>query len=399
MKRKAGGSPPPAESVLGSETFPWKRAVRRLLAWYGRNARDLPWRLDRDPYRVWISEVMLQQTRVSTAAPYFERFLERFPTLDHLAEAHPDEVLKVWEGLGYYARARRLSEAARALRAGGGFPAQAAALQRIPGFGPYTAGAVASIAFGLPEPVLDGNVRRVWCRLFALGEPDGRSLRERLWDLSRRAVEAGPPGDVNQALMELGATVCAPRKPSCDACPLRDLCVAAGEGRAEAYPALRAKKVLPEWRVAVALLWRGERFLVAQRRPEGLLGGLWELPGGKVEAGETPEQALAREIAEELGTSVLAVAELPCVKHAYSHFKVDLRPFDCRLERGAPEPKSDRPLRWILPAERHDLAFPAATLRIFEDRFGPSLRAAEAAPAFRTARRSSRRQDGGTLPP
>ncbi len=383
MKRKAGDPLPPTAAVRGAEAFPWKEAIGGLLAWYGESARDLPWRRDRDPYRVWISEVMLQQTRVSTAGPYFERFLERFPTLDHLAEAGSDEVLKAWEGLGYYARARRLPEAARAIRARGGFPLDASALLSLPGFGPYTAGAVASIAFGLPEPVLDGNVRRVWCRLFALGEPHGPSLRRKLWGLSRLAVRAGPPGEVNQALMELGATVCTPRRPACSACPLRRECAAAREGRPEFYPAWRARKVLPERTVAVALLWRADRFLVAKRRPEGLLGGLWELPGGKVEPGESPEEAVVREVREELGADCRVHTDLPVVRHAYSHFKVVLHPFDCRLVRGASEPRCERPLRWILPEERGLLAFPAATNRIFARRFAePTLRAAEEPAGF-----------------
>ncbi|MEW5763976.1 MAG: A/G-specific adenine glycosylase [Acidobacteriota bacterium] len=383
MKRRTGESAQRGAALRGAETFPWKAAVGRLLAWYRSSARDLPWRRDRDPYRVWISEVMLQQTRVSTAGPYFERFLRRFPTLEHLAEAETDEVLKAWEGLGYYARARRLPEAARAIRAAGGFPRDAKALLSLPGFGPYTAGAVASIAFGLPEPVLDGNVRRVWCRLFALGEPDGGDLRRRLWDLSRLAVQSGPPGDVNQALMELGATVCGPRRPACPTCPLRRECAAAGEGRPESYPVPRARKAHPEWAVAVALLWRGDRFLVTKRPPGGLLGGLWELPGGKVEEGESPEGALAREIREEVGADCEILAGLPVVRHAYSHFKVVLHPFDCRLAPGSPPPAPAVPHRWILPEERGSLAFPAATNRIFERRFAAEdLRAAEEPASF-----------------
>lgn len=365
--------------------FPWKAAVEDLLDWYERNARDLPWRRDRDPYRVWISEVMLQQTRVETVLGYYRRFLESFPDLDRLADAQDEHVLKVWEGLGYYARARRLPEAARAIRALGGFPRDAQGLLNLPGFGPYTAGAVASIAFGRPAPVLDGNIRRVWCRLFALGEPQGPSLKERLWDLSKRAVEAGPPGQVNQALMELGATVCTPRRPRCEPCPLRLRCAAAAEGRPQAYPVPKPRKALPEQVAAVALLWRGDRFLVARRPPQGLLGGLWELPGGKVEAGEHPQEAVVREVREELGAECRVLAALPVVRHAYSHFKVVLHPFDCRLAAGSPLPSSPAvPLKWISPAERHGLPFPAATLRIFENRFGPSLRAAEEASPYRS---------------
>jgi len=351
--------------------FPWEKTIPALERWYGRHARPLPWRQTSDPYAIWLSEVMLQQTRVETATPYWRLFLERWPTVESLARATPAQVLKAWEGLGYYARARRLPEAARAVVARGGWPRTAAELARLPGVGRYTAGAIASIAFGEAAPVLDGNVRRVWARLFAVTSPPVGKALDRFWLWSARVAASGEPAVVNQALMELGATVCTPRAPACGACPLRRWCLAAGEGRPEAYPKRAPKKAVPQVRAAVGLLWKRGRFLIALRPDDGLLGGLWELPGGKVEPGENPEAALARELEEELGARVAVGAALPPVRHAYSHFKVLLHPFDCALAAGSPPPRAPRPLKWILPRDIPRYAFPAATLRIFARRFGP----------------------------
>ncbi|MGC8762060.1 MAG: A/G-specific adenine glycosylase [Acidobacteriota bacterium] len=368
------------------ETFPWSRAVGALLSWFEKNRRDLPWRRERDPYRVWISEVMLQQTRVETVVPYFREFLRRFPTVEALAAATEEEVLRVWEGLGYYARARRLPAAARAVLGRGGFPREGASLRRLPGFGPYTAGAVASLAFGRREPVLDGNVKRLWCRLFAVEEPPTGKTLARLWDLSRRAVAEGPPGPVNEALMELGALVCTPRRPSCPACPLAFACRALALGEPEAYPRRPPRRPLPVVRAAVAILWRGPRFAVAQRPAHGLLGGLWELPGGKVEEGESPREAVLRELREELGAEAEVAGALPEVRHAYSHFRVVLYPFECRLPRGAAPLRPSAPLRWIAPEERGTLPLPAATRKILDARFGPAAaRAAESAGSWEGA--------------
>ncbi len=367
-------------AVPAAPPFPWRRARRDLLDWFRENRRDLPWRRERDPYRVWISEVMLQQTRVETVIPYFRAFLRRFPSLESLASADEGEVLKVWEGLGYYARARRLPAAARAILAAGGFPQDAEALRRLPGFGPYTAGAVASLAFGRREPVLDGNVKRLWCRLFAVEEPLVGKTVALLWGFSRKAVAEGPPGEVNEALMELGALVCTPRRPSCPACPLAFACRARLLGDPEAYPRRASRKPLPEVRAAVAILWSGSRFAVTRRPSGGLLGGLWELPGGKVEAGESPEEAVVRELWEELGARAEVVGALPEVRHAYSHFRVVLHPFECRPAKGSSFSRTTAPCRWIAPEERADLPFPAATRKILDARFGAGVpKAAEEA--------------------
>lgn len=275
-------------------------AVRRLLlAFYDARARDLPWRRDTDPYRVWVSEVMLQQTRVETVVPYYERWLERFPTLDALAEAPIDDVLHAWAGLGYYRRAHNLHRAARAVRERhhGELPEDPDALRDLPGIGDYTAGAIASIAFGRPEPAVDGNVRRVLSRLHDLPGPGAAELRR----LAAALVPEDRPGDFNQALMEFGATVCTPRAPRCEACPLAEHCRARAAGTQLERPLPKRSKPLPEDDVGTAVVVAPDGALLLVRRPdEGLLAGLWEFPGAAVEEGEAPVDAARRAAAAAL---------------------------------------------------------------------------------------------------
>jgi A/G-specific adenine glycosylase len=270
------------------------RHARELLIWFDCHRRDLPWRRTRDPYRIWLSEVMLQQTRIETALPYYQRFLERFPTVEELAGAEVEEVLSLWSGLGYYRRARQLHAAACQVAAAGGFPRTIDGLRELPGIGPYTAAAVASIAFGVAEPVLDGNVERVLSRWLALDlDPKGREARERMLAAAASLLSAERPGDSNQALMELGATVCSPRHPRCLLCPISSGCRAAREADPERFPVARPKRERESHRLAVAVVERDGRILLF-RRPEGstLLAGTWELPWTNLEGG-TPEQGLA----------------------------------------------------------------------------------------------------------
>jgi A/G-specific adenine glycosylase len=269
------------------------RHARELLAWYDRHRRELPWRQTPEPYRVWLSEIMLQQTRVETAMPYFERFLARFPNVEELARAPVDEVLALWSGLGYYRRARQLHATARLVAARGGFPREVDALRELPGIGPYTAAAIASIAFGVAVPVLDGNVERVLSRLLATSEVRGTAARRLLLDAAAELLDPRRPGDSNQALMELGATLCTPRRPRCLICPLAAGCRAAATGNPERYPAPRPRRQVEKRRLVVAVAAAGGRTLLF-RRPEGspLLAGTWELPW--VEPGEgEPEAGLA----------------------------------------------------------------------------------------------------------
>ena len=325
-------------------------ARQRLLAWFAASARDLPWRHARTPYRVWVAEVMLQQTQVETVRAYYPRFLAAFPTVDALASASQEAVLKVWEGLGYYRRARALHAAAREVMAahGGVLPRDVAALRALPGIGAYTAGAIASLAFGIPAPAIDGNARRVLARILAIASPTPAQLEAaaRVW------LPEDAPGPFNEALMELGATLCRPRAPLCEECPWRDLCRARQRAAVDAFPAPRPRRELPHFDVAAAVTLREDgRILVAQRRPEDMLGGLWEFPGGKCEPGETLPQALRRELQEELAIEVYVGEQLTRVRHAYTHFRITLYAFACRLEAGTPRCVECAAFRWATLAE------------------------------------------------
>lgn len=274
--RRAAAAP-----VVALEPALRQRLHASLLGWFDREQRDLPWRRTRDPYAIWLSEVMLQQTQVTTVIPYWERFLARFPTVSDLAAAELPELLSMWSGLGYYARARALHRSAQAIaqQHGGQLPRTAAQLRELPGFGPYTSGAVASIAFGESTPLVDGNVIRVFARLFGIdGDPSSKGVIERMWAQAAALVPAERPGDFNQALMELGATVCAPRSPRCLLCPVQRECVALATGRVEQLPSPKAKKARKALTLTAAVVRREGRVLLARRPESGLFGGLFELP-------------------------------------------------------------------------------------------------------------------------
>ncbi len=341
-------------------------AARReaLLAWYDEHRRDLPWREPSpDPYRVWLSEVMLQQTRVETVRKRYREWLARFPTLEALAEADGDEVLKAWEGLGYYARARNLHRAVREVRDGyrGTVPDDPEAFRTLPGVGRYTAGAVMSIAFGRPEPVVDGNVRRVLARWNDDPAPSDRDL----WEEAGEMVRAGGgrrPGALNQALMELGATVCTPRSPSCDACPVAATCAAFAAGTQEERPAKKRARSVPHHEIATALLLHEGSVLLRRRPEEGLLGGMWELPGVRLRESVDVRVALARGLAEEWGLEVLPGDELEPVSHAFTHLRVTYRPVCCGL--AAENFQGDPDLVWCPVDEMDRFALPVAQRRM-----------------------------------
>jgi len=328
--------------------------AERLLAWYDRAARRLPWRGHPDPYAVWVSEIMLQQTRVETVIPYFERWMAHFPSLAALAAAPEQEVLRTWEGLGYYSRARNLHKAAQLVvdRYAGQIPARREQLQELPGIGAYTAGAIASIAFGADEAALDGNIRRVLARLFNLEIPARSPQGERrLWDLARENLPPGRAGDYNQAMMDLGASICLPQNPTCLLCPLSEDCQARALGLQEKRPILPEKRAVPHYIVAAAIIQRAGRVLIARRPADGLLGGLWEFPGGKREAGESLPECLAREIREELDAQIEVGEQQGVYQHAYTHFKVTLHAFYCSLADGEPRALQHSSLGWVMPGE------------------------------------------------
>jgi len=340
---------------------------QRLAAWFKAGHRKLPWRATRDPYAIWVSEVMLQQTQVATAAPYFQRFMARFPTVQALADAPVGHVLKAWEGLGYYSRARDLHRGAGIIagRYGGELPRSAQGLRKLPGIGRYTAGAIASIAFGRPEPAVDGNVRRVLCRVFAIDkDPSRKATQDQLWALAGRLVPRKNPGLFNQAVMELGATVCLPRRPRCTICPLETHCRARRAKRQEQLPRRKKRRPLPHHDIAVGVIWRRGRILIDLRPFKGLLGGLWEFPGGKVAPRETLKEALVREVREELGITIEVVGPLAKVRGAFSHFRITLHAFQCRFVSGRPEALGCAAWKWVRPDELDQYPFPKANQKI-----------------------------------
>ncbi len=314
-----------------------------LLAWFDENGRELPWRGDISPYHTWVSEVMLQQTQAATVIPYYLRFIARFPTVQDLAAADLDEVLKAWEGLGYYRRAHNLHKAARIIVAehGGQLPREEKALLALPGIGRYTAGAIRSIAFDEPAPVLDGNVKRVLARLDDISDSiDDRQTEKRLWARAAELAAGARPGDFNQAMMELGAMLCTPAAAECDRCPVASFCEARAHGVQRSRPVRTPKQRIPHYQVAAGVVWHTtdpDRFLIAQRPAGGMLGGLWEFPGGKQEPGEDLPDTLARELQEELAIQVDVGEEFAAINHAFTHFRITLHAFHARHIAGAPQ--------------------------------------------------------------
>jgi len=343
--------------------------TRRLVDWTADHLPQFPWRGSRDPYVIWVAVVMLQQTQMATALPYYARFLQRFPTLASLAVAELDQVLKVWEGLGYYARARNLHAAARLLaeRDGGRIPADRPHLLALPGVGAYTAGAILSIAFGAREPVVDGNVRRILCRLFAIADDPTRSATKRtLRDLAVLLLPHHGVGDFNQGLMHLGAVVCIPRKPDCHTCPLADLCKSRRLRIQAELPRAARRRVVPHYDAAAGIIWKDsdDQVLIAQRNLDDMLGGLWEFPGGRPEDGETLADCLRREIREELGVRIEVGRLVTRVRHAYSHFRITLHAFECRSVEGYPRALDCADWRWVRLGDLADFAFPVADQKV-----------------------------------
>jgi A/G-specific adenine glycosylase len=326
----------------------------RLLSWYAEHGRTLPWRGNPDPYAIWVSEVMLQQTRVETVIPYFECWIQFFPTIRALASSSQQEVLAVWEGLGYYGRARNLHKAAQIVmdEYNGVLPEEVQLLRRLPGVGRYTAGAIASIAFSRDEPTLDGNIRRVVARHFNVSE-DARSTQgeQHLWRLVSQHLPVGHAGEYNQALMDLGASLCSPKYPDCGECPLKDTCIAKYLGIQDQRPVHLPKSSIPHHIVTAAVISKDNKVLIACRPPQGLLGGLWEFPGGKLQEGENLQGCLRREIGEELGVEVEVGAQIGEYRHAYTHFRVTLFAYRCILLQGEPRPIQAADVRWVLPGD------------------------------------------------
>jgi A/G-specific adenine glycosylase len=332
-----------------------------LQSWYRDNHRTLPWRQTLEPYSIWVSEVMLQQTRVATVIDYYNRFLKRFPTMHSLSRAELQDVLKLWEGLGYYSRARNLLKAANQVcsRHSGRIPADWDAFRKLPGVGDYIASAVLSIAFNQPFAVVDGNVKRVISRLFAMDLPiNGSGANGIFLESATALLDRDTPGIFNQAMMELGALICKPSKPDCTQCPLDTFCLALASRQVDLYPKRVKALPVPIYPVVAGVVYHRDRMLITRRKPDGLLGGLWEFPGGKIQEGESPADACVREIMEETGVPVKIVSYLCQVKHAYSHFKIQMQVFICHAIAGAVRLNGPVDFRWITPDEMDLYPFP-----------------------------------------
>jgi A/G-specific adenine glycosylase len=337
--------------------------ARGLLDWWDAGHDDLPWRRSKEPYAIWVAEVMLQQTQVATVIPYYERWMDRLPTVEALAAASLEDVLKLWEGLGYYGRARNLHAAAVSIVGdyGGQIPDSVEGLMKLKGIGRYTAGAIASIAFDRPVPVLDGNVIRIISRLQDMEDDVTQATTRRvLWRIAGQMVDQDRSGDFNQALMELGQKLCLPIQPLCSRCPLASQCLSRQRGTQSERPVRPPRKRTPHYDMTAGLIaGRNGRLLVARRPFDGLLGGLWEFPGGARADGETLPEALTRSVKEALGVEIEVEASLGAIKHAYTHHRITLHAFRARHVAGDPQNLGVSDHAWVRPEELSNLAFGA----------------------------------------
>jgi len=317
------------------DPLPLKKIQATLLRWFEKKGRDLPWRKTRDPYAIWVSEIMLQQTQVATVIPYYRRFLKAFPTVHHLAKSDLSKVLKSWEGLGYYSRARNLHRASKIVlnRFKGKVPDHPADLLALPGIGKYTAGAILSIAYNKEAPILDGNVKRVLSRLFAISQ-DPKKTEQLLWKISGSFIPKGRSNAFNQAMMDLGAMICTPKDPFCLGCPLHHSCKAKASGDPARYPSRGVEKRIPHIEAISGVILRGGKVLLQQRPPKGLLGGLWEFPNWRSEGKGRLRLRLRNHIKKELGMNVEVKESIGAFKQTFSHFKLTLNVFTCEAIDG-----------------------------------------------------------------
>jgi A/G-specific adenine glycosylase len=345
----------------------------RIVEWQQRHGRHgLPWQDTRDPYRIWLSEIMLQQTQVSTVIPYYRRFLDRFPDLQVLANAAQEDVMPYWAGLGYYARARNLHRCAQQIVRDwdGRFPPDAAAISTLPGIGRSTAAAIAAFAYGQRSPIMDGNVKRVFARHFGVaGDPSRRDVENRLWELAEAQLRDGPGTDVDmgaytQGLMDLGATVCTRGKPACERCPVRDTCVAQREGRQAELPTPKVRKASPERSTGMLVLHRGGRILLEQRPSPGIWGGLWSLP-------EFDADIDATAACRALGAIPAAVFALAAFSHTFTHFRLHVRPWYVTVD--AAPAVGDRPVQWVDAKSAASVALPAPVRKLLDGLFSAGL--------------------------
>ncbi|MDL2210267.1 A/G-specific adenine glycosylase [Desulfovibrio sp. OttesenSCG-928-O18] len=356
--------------VFGLTPARKKAFAATLQDWFRANMRPLPWRETYDPYSVWVSEIMLQQTQMERGVAYFKAWMRVFPSVESVAEADEEAVLKAWEGLGYYSRARNLHAAAKKIMTmhGGEFPRSVEAIRALPGVGEYTAGAIASIAFNAPEPAVDANVLRIFSRICDIDVPlTHKGVRAFVTGAVKSLMPEDSPRLFTQALMELGALVCA-KKPNCPACPLAEYCEALRLGTTGKRPKKAMPKTYALIDMATGLIMRNGRVLIQKRPPYGVWAGLWEFPGGCLEAGESPEQAVVREVLEETELPVTIKEKIGVFRHSYVTSRVTMHAYFCEMPHGAPEPAphAATEYKWVEPAETAVYAFPAGHRKLLE---------------------------------
>lgn len=351
-----------------------KEIQTALLAWFRRAQRDLPWRRNLDPYAIWVSEIMLQQTQVATVIPFFERWMARFPTARALAEAEEHDVLHAWQGLGYYSRARNLRRGAQQVLTehGGRVPDSVEALLALPGVGRYTAGAIASIAYNVSAPIVDGNVIRVLSRLFALrGDPAKAPLKNQIWELAEALIPEGDARDFNPALMELGATVCTPVNPRCGLCPVASACEARRLNIQQELPETAARPKITAVSMVAALVWHGDQVLLVQRRPdESRWAGMWQFPNVEVRSGESKPDAVRRAVTEVVGLQATVGERALIVRHGVTRFRITLEVYQCPSAEGEPQVMGCQAWRWAGAEDVEALALPKAHRTIAREIFG-----------------------------
>lgn len=341
---------------------------RSILKWYDQVKRPLRWRDTSNPYIIWISEVMLQQTRVDQVTPFFERFIQAFPTVESLASADLQDVLMQWEGLGYYSRARNLHYSAKIIVDSyhGNVPSEWDEIRALKGIGDYTAAAVLSIAFKKPFGVVDGNVIRVIARFLGITDDVSKMhVKKIIRKTMDELIDQDSPGEFNQGVMELGSLICTPVNPNCEICPISTNCLAYNLIQTETIPYKPKKKKVPHFDIAVGIILDSNNKILISKRPENaMLGGLWEFPGGKMESDESLVECLERELSEELGIAIHNISEFAAIKHAYSHFKVTIHAFTCMIKSGTPQNISSSELKWISINELPKYPFPKANRKI-----------------------------------
>lgn len=348
--------------LQSSESYQEFRDI--LLKWFKKHQRYMPWRGIDDPYKIWVSEVMLQQTQVKKVVPYYERFIAKFPDVQHLAEAPIQDVLKVWEGLGYYARARNLHKAALIIvkEHNGEIPNDYATFRKLPGVGDYSAAAVQSIVYNNPFATVDGNIKRVLARLFLIDTPINDSTAAKLFQhKADELLDQENPGLFNQAMMELGATVCRPQSPTCLVCPVNLYCGSYQTARQDEFPKRKKNEKVPEHHMAAGVIYKGEKVLIVQRPLDGLLGGLWEFPTGQIAEDEAAERACVRHITDTVNLSVRNINYLTRVRHAFTHFKIVVDVFKCDYQTGEVVLNGPIDAKWVNLSDLKDYPLPRAT--------------------------------------